>query len=222
MFNLITVDVICRAVPSPLLWEKYIEHKIQNKDIEKIYFREKYYGHKYSNLTIYDNSKNIYHNGVDTDPYLRAFFSNIASRPSCYHCQFKEQLHKADITIWDCFEVDKYDESFDDDKGTTRVLINSTKGNELFNSIKDKHKVKEIEVNKIISNFHQMFYSIKYNPRREEFFKDLNNQSIDEVMKKYFPNNIKCKIEKYGRIVLIKIGLYKPLIKFGRKIRKRD
>lgn len=221
--NLITIDVICRAVPSPLLWEKYIAEKMKASDIKKVYFREKYYGYKYSNLTMYDSRKrNIYHNGIDTDPYLRAFFSNIASRPSCYNCQFKEQLHKADITIWDCFEVDKYDESFDDDKGTTRVLINSTKGNELFDKIKSRHKAKEIELNKMISSFHQMFNSIKYNSKRKAFFEDLNSKSIDEVMKKYFPNSIKCKIEKYGRIALIKIGLYKPLIKLGKKIRKRN
>lgn len=220
--NLITVDVICRAVPSPLLWEKYYEFRKQNENIKKIYFREKYYGYKYSNLTIYNQKGLIYKNGIDTDPYLRAFFSNIASRPSCYNCHFKEQLHKADITIWDCFDVDKYDTSFDDDKGTTRVLINSDKGMNLFDKIKNKHKVKEVTTEELVSNFHQMFNSIKYNNRRSDFFEDLNNLSFEQVMNKYFPNNLKCKIEKYGRVILIKMGAYKKIIKIGKKIRKRN
>lgn len=220
--NLITVDVICRAVPSPLLWKKYFDFRNKNKNVKKVYFREKFYGYKYSNLSIYDENKNVYHNGVDTDPYLRAFFSNIACRPSCYNCRFKEQLHKADFTIWDCFEVEKYDEDFDDDKGTTRILINSDKAQKVFDSIKEKHKYKEVEVDKLVSNFHQMFNSIKYNVKRDEFFKDLQENDFEYIIKKYFPNTAKCKIEKNVRIALIKTGIYKPLLKLGKKIRKRD
>lgn len=220
--NLLTVDVICRAVPSPLLWEKYLEFKNKNNDVEKVYFRDKYYGYKYSNLTMYDKNGIVYKNGVDTDPYLRAFFSNIACRPSCYNCHFKEQLHKADITIWDCFNVEKFEPLFDDDKGTTRVLLNSEKAIRIFDRIKDKHNVKEVDTDKLVSNFHQMFYSVKYNDKREEFFEDLNNLPFEKVMIKYFPNSVKCKVEKYGRITLIKTGLYKKIIKLGRIFRKRN
>lgn len=221
--NLITVDVICRAVPSPLFWEKYFCYRKQNKNIKRAYFREKIYGYKYSNLSFYDeNNNDIYHNGIDTDPYLRAFFSNIACRPSCYNCSFKGQYHKADFTIWDCFEVNKFDETFDDDRGTTRILINTEKANELFSKIKSKHHVKQVDVDKLISNFYQMFNSIKYNSKRSIFFEDLNNKNIDVVLKTYFPNTLKCKIEKTLRIFLIKLGLYHMLINFGRKLRKRD
>ena len=220
--NLITVDVICRAVPSPLLWKKYVEFRNKDNKANKAYFRKKVYGYKYSNLTFENDKEIIYKNGIDTDPYLRAFFSNIACRPSCYACHFKKQNHISDLTIWDCFDVDKCDESFDDDLGTTRVMINTEKGNKIFDAIKKKHKYKEIEINKLVNNFHQMFNSIKYNSRRNEFFKDLNNEEFDTVINKYFPNSIKCKVEKYLRIFLIKVKLYKPLLNLGKKIRKRD
>ena len=219
--NLITVDVICRAVPSPMLWKKYLEYRIKNNNPKKIYFREKFYGYKYSNLTMRDNSKVFYHNGVDTDPYLRAFFSNIAVRPSCYNCKFKEQLHKADFTIWDCFDVDKYDSSFDDDIGTTRVLLNSEKAIKIFDEIKLKHNTKEVEVGFLVSNFHQMFNSVKYNSKRKEFFDDLKTEDFESIISKYFPNSFKCKIEKYARIALIKLRIYKPLVRLGKKVRKR-
>ncbi len=220
--NLITVDVVCRAVPSPLLWKKYFDYRNNQKNIKKIYFREKFYGYKYSNLSIYNENDCIYHNGIDTDPYLRAFFSNIACRPSCYNCHFKEQLHKSDFTIWDCFEVDKFSKDFDDDLGTTRVLINSQRGRKIFDNIKIEHKYKAIDVNILVNNFYQMFNSIKYNSEREQFFEDLNNADFNSVINKYFPNNIKCMIEKYSRKILIFIGIYKPLLKLGRKLRRRD
>ena len=219
--NLIIVDVICRSVPSPLLWKKYVEEKNKDKEIDKVYFREKLYGYKYSNLCMHSKEKIIYHNGIDTDPYLRAFFSNICSRPSCYNCKFKEQYHKADFTIWDCFDVDKYDESFNDDLGTTRVLVNSSKAQDIFNELEKIHATKEIDVDKLVNNFHQMFNPIKYNSNRKNFFKDLNNEECKEVLNKYFPNKLKNKIEKHTRIILIKIGIYKPLLNLGKKIRKR-
>ncbi len=217
--NLITVDVICRSVPSPLLWKKYYE--MRNSDTKTVKFRDKIYGYKYSNLTFRNSKKITYKNGIDTDQYLRAFFSNISSRPSCYNCKFKTQIHAADFTIWDCFEVDKYSKDFDDDKGTTRILLNSNKAIALFDKIKDKHKTKEVDVNNLISNFHQMFNPIKYNSKRTDFFKDLNNDQTNKVLNKYFSIGMKNRIEKYSRLFLIKIGLYKPLIRIGKKIRRR-
>lgn len=219
--NLITVDVICRSVPSPLLWRKYIEEKNKNKEIEKVYFREKKYGYKYSNLCMYSKDTIVYNNGIDTDPYLRAFFSNICSRPSCYNCKFKEQFHKADFTIWDCFDVDNYDESFDDDLGTTRVLVNTSIGNQIFEELAKKHNSKEIEVDKLVNKFHQMFNPIKYNSNRETFFEELNTNDCLMVLNRYFPNKLKNKLEKSLRILLIKIGIYSKIIKIGKKIRKR-
>lgn len=219
--NLITVDVICRSVPSPLLWKKYIEYKNKNKNIERVLFREKKYGYKYSNLCMHSKDTIIYNNGIDTDPYLRAFFSNIASRPSCYNCKFKEQYHKADFTIWDCFDVDNYDESFNDDIGTTRVLVNSKKAKDIFDELSKTHNTKEIDTDKLINGFHQMFNSIKYNSKRDDFFKELNTDECNIVLKKYFPNKVKNKLEKNIRILLIKIGCYSKIIKLGKRIRKR-
>ena len=219
--NLLTVDVICRSVPSPSLWKKYIEEKKKDKDIERVYFREKRYGYKYSNLCMYSKDKLVYNNGIDTDPYLRAFFSNIACRPSCYNCKFKERFHKADFTIWDCFDVDNYDESFNDDIGTTRVLANSQKAQKVFEEISKKHSTKEVEIDRLVNNFYQMFNSIKYNGNREEFFYELNDKECKDVLNKYFPNKINNKFEKYMRLLLIKLGLYSKIIKLGKKIRKR-
>ena len=67
-----------------------------------------------------------------------------------------------------------------------------------------------------------MFNAIKYNSRRNEFFEDLNTKNFEYIIKKYYPNSFKCKLEKYSRIFLIKLGIYKPLLKLGKKIRKRD
>lgn len=222
--NLVLVDVVCRAVPSPLIWRKYLKLRMQEyKNIKYIMFRDKYYGYKYSNFSIYNHDKSKeYHSGVESDPYLRAFFSNICDRPSCYKCKFKKQNRESDITIWDCFEVEKYNKNFDDDKGTTRVLTNTEKGRKIIEELKINNKVEEIDVEKATKGFLAMFQPVKNNDKREEFFRDANKLSEQELFEKYFPYTIKVKAEKYGRLFLLKTGIYKPVLNLGKKIRKRD
>lgn len=224
--NLILVDVVCRAVPSPLIWKKYLKlRQKEYKNIEKIMFRDKYYGYKYSNLSIYNKNndkKQEYHKGVDSDPYLRAFFTNICDRPSCYECKFKKLHRESDITIWDCFDVEKYNKEFDDDKGTNRILTHTEKGDKIIKELAKNNKSQEIDLEKATKGFLAIFQPVKKNDKREQFFKDANILSEKELFDKYFADTFKIKLERYGRLVLLKTGLYKPVLNLGKKIRKRD
>lgn len=224
--NLITVDVICRAVPSPLIWKKYLNvQKKKYPDIKSIFFRDKYYGYKYSNLSIYNNAndkKQEYHSGVESDPYLRAFFSNICDRPSCHSCNFRKRFRLSDITIWDCFNVESFNKQFDDDKGTTRVLTHTMKGKKIIEKLDVNNNLFEIDVEKAIKNVNEIYNSVKVNPKREEFFKDAYILKDEELFKKYFPNTIKVKIERFFRKILLNTGIYKQVLKIGKLIRKRD
>ena len=74
----------------------------------------------------------LYNEGVETDPYLRAFFGDLSDRPSCYECKFKKQNRVSDFTIWDCFIVGDISKKLDDDKGTSRVLIHTEHGKKKF------------------------------------------------------------------------------------------
>ena len=64
--NLYLIDVVCRAVPSRLIYRKYLKLQ-QYKLNDRIY--------KYSTLNIVtDKNNGNYHKGVESDPWLRAFF----------------------------------------------------------------------------------------------------------------------------------------------------
>lgn len=41
---------------------------------DNIRFRDKFYGYKYSTMSIIQDGKNVYHAGSQLDPMLRAFF----------------------------------------------------------------------------------------------------------------------------------------------------
>lgn len=208
--NLITVDVVCRAVPSPLVLKKYLEYQKQknkSKHIKKVVFRDKSkYGYGYSSMRV-DVENNIYQEGVETDPYLRAFFNNYSDRPSCFECKFRNKDRISDFTIWDCFTIAEFDKKMSDNLGTTRMLIQTKKGEQIFDNIKEKYNYKEIEVEKAIKNVRELKESPKPNERRAEFFKDINNVNEKEFFNKYFPNTIKVKSERILRKFLAKTGL---------------
>jgi coenzyme F420-reducing hydrogenase beta subunit len=211
-FNLITIDVVCHAVPSPLIWEKYLDlqKKKYNNNIGDILFRDKYYGYKYSTMTIRKkDNRDIYNMGVETDQMLRAFFSDICDRPSCYKCSFKKRYRVSDFTIWDCFSVSDFDKKLDDDKGTTKVLIHTTKGKRIFDEIDDTIVWTEVDADKLVDGVKEMCFSVEgSHSMREEFFKDANIMDSKEFFYKYFPNNIKTKLQRIIRIICCKFGVY--------------
>lgn len=220
--NLILVDVVCRAVPSPKLLRTYLnyikENKLNNEEIERVAFRDKSkYGYKYTLMTV--KSKNhIYQEGIDTDPYLRAFFTGLAIRPSCENCKFKKQYRISDFTMWDCFNVENFNKEMDDNIGTTRLLVQSEKGRKIFEEIKDNINYKKIDNSILIRDSRELVRTTHNNPGRTKFFEDFNEMSYEEINKKYFPNNFKTKFERFSRRKLVNLKSYKIIKKIGKKI----
>ena len=67
-----------------------------------------------------------------------------------------------------------------------------------------------------------MFKSVKYNSNRNRFFADANELEEKELFDKYFSDTFMVKTERIARKVLLKTGMYKLILNFGKKIRKRD
>jgi len=184
--NLVTVDVLCHSITSPKVFRIYVQ-SLRNKfgdGITSIMFRDKKpYGYKYSQMSAYIGDKQVYKEGVDTDVYLRSFFSDVNVRPSCYDCKFKKQHHLTDFSIWDCFDVYKFSETFDNDKGVTRLLVNSGKGMRIIDSLRNEALIMEIPVDTAVSGVNEMFHSVKTNPKRKAFFADLQASTMGGVIR---------------------------------------
>ena len=222
--NLITVDVMCHAAPSPLVWDKYLKYqraKLQGNKIEKVLFRDKSkYGYKYPTMTI-KTDKETYARGVESDPYLRAFFGDLSDRPSCYDCKVKKQHHVSDFTIWDCFTPESFNKDLDDDKGTSRILVNTDKGRQVFENIKDNFKYTKVETDALVRNVKEMLHSVEMNPSRKEFYKELNELEEKEFFKKWFPDSIRVKLERAARTTMAKTGIYKSVKNVAKKILRK-
>lgn len=205
--KLVLVDVVCHGIPSPLIWQKYLQYRgILRTKPDDIRFRDKYYGYKYSTMSIVKEGRVTYHAGSQKDPMLRAFFSDICDRPICYSCPFKKRYRVSDITIWDCFEVHKLNKKMDDDKGTTRMLCHSKKGC----LIAEEMDCIKFEVNpeKLVNGVKELVESVPLNPNRDQFFEDACIYSGEKLFEKYFPMTTYVQFLTIARNILLKIGIY--------------
>lgn len=219
--NLITVDVVCHAVPSPLIWEKYKKFIAGNQPVQYAAFRDKEpYGYEYSQITVKAN-ETWYRAGVESDAYLRAFFSNICDRPSCYSCVFKKRYRVSDITLWDCFNIYQFSETLDNNRGATKVLIHSSEGEKLFAAAQDRLKVVEVTSDKLVEDVKEMFSSVPYNPLRDSFLADAATMEDVPFFHKYFPDTVRVKGERFIRLACEKLGIYSTAKRMAKKLLKK-
>lgn len=70
------------------------------------------------------------------------FYQHIMFRHSCGKCHFTNTKRPSDITLADFWGWEKTDPDINkDDKGVSLVLINTEKGRELFDKVKDRMTV---------------------------------------------------------------------------------
>ncbi|MDO5476630.1 MAG: Coenzyme F420 hydrogenase/dehydrogenase, beta subunit C-terminal domain [Eubacteriales bacterium] len=220
--KLVTVDIVCHGIPSPLVWRRYLE--MQHKKLgsfSRIRFRDKHHGYKYSALSIFNaGGQKIYARGIDTDQMTRAFFSDLCDRPSCYRCIFKKRYRVSDFTLWDCFDVFLYDRKLDDDRGASSVLIHTDRGRRIFAGIQDRVHVTPVDPDVLTSHTREMFFSVRRNPGREKFLRDAAVLPAEELFDRYFPENAKVRCARFLRVSMCRLGIYGPAKRLVTRVKR--
>lgn len=210
--NLILVDVVCRAVPSPGVWEKYVDDiKQRHGNIESVRFRDKELGYQYSTMVIKTEDGVTQRDGIETSMWLRMFFSGIIIRPSCTECKFRSPYRRSDITLWDCFPTYRFDKTIDEDAGTTRMLVHSGKGFEVLKAIQSQLKIEKLEVEDAISGVREMRLSPDMNEKREDFYETVHTEGLLVAERRYFSISKKVQMKRNIRNALHKLGADKKV-----------
>ena len=138
----------------------------------------------------------------EDDEFMSAFLSNYILRPSCYHCQFKNENYYSDITLGDFWNIDNVDASYNDDKGVSEVIIRTERGNDFFQSITGLD-LKQVTKEDAIQS--HLYNSAKLPQNRREYFKVFDNYGIkvansQYIKKKKKPNLFYRAFNKFLRI----------------------
>lgn len=219
--NLTTCDFICRGVNSPKVFLKYmdmLERKYGAKATE-IKFKNKKWGwHNFSMRVNFANGK-VYCKDRWHDLFFIGYLqAGNFTRPSCYKCYFKGFPQKADITLADFWGIERIDKTMDQDRGTSLVMVNSDKGQRLFDTIKDKICWKQFTFADAKSGNPALTSSLKAaKPNREQFFEALDNESFEKVAAKFFPP-IPTRLTIYRKKIINSLSLVKRLISLSRTL----
>ncbi len=168
--NLITLDIICHGVPSPLVWQQYIQKISNGRNITAINFRDKTEGWLNYSLNIDFDDGSCYRITHQKDLYMRGFTQDIYIRPACYQCQFKSIERNSDITLADFWGVDQELPTMFDDKGTSLILIHSDVGDKLWGEVQNVFRYCEIGINDALKHNPSSVTSAEWTSKRDDFF----------------------------------------------------
>lgn len=193
--NLITQEIICHGVPSQKLWQEYCRRLNSNK-VTQVSFRDKKYGwHDYSYVISFSD-KRQYRRIHNNDAYSRMFLQNFSLRPSCYKCAFKNKRSSCDLTLGDFWGIEKVLPEICFEDGVSLVIINSSKGKEIFESISDRLVSEEVDFEAALNFNKAKTQSVNIPKERNDFYKDLNNNGFDYIRKKYLKETVVVKIKR--------------------------
>lgn len=202
--NLYTVDVLCHGVPSLLVWERYLreQEKRHGAQIRRVSFRNKDSGWKtYSEEQIFENGSR-YFRRASKDVYMNLFLQDICLRPSCHVCAFRKGKSGSDLTLGDAWGIDRWMPDMDDDKGTSIVLINSDKGQNLWEQIGELACARQGDPESILRHNCAYYKPAKCHPNRTRFFLALNSGASMVQLAHLARKPLHRRILSFGKRVL--------------------
>ena len=211
--NLLTVELICAGTGSYKMYREILshyEHRCKSK-VANFTFRWKKLGWvPYFVKIIFQNKEQI------TDEYnfsLLGVGINCYKRLGCYHCIYKDENRKADITIGDFWTLSPLEPSYNH-WGTSVVFVRTEKGKTFFNQM---HNITSLAVDKetaIRSNPAQLKRNNPIPPYRR-LYEDyaichgfvaasqhfMPKRSWTVTLKQYIPGNVYRYVKLLGHIL---------------------
>lgn len=179
--NLITIDLVCHAVPSPAVWESYIGW-IENKygsQIEEAHFRDKQFGWN----THFETFKLANGKFLKRSTFRDLFYAHYIVRESCGNCPFTNLNRVGDVSIGDFWGWFTISDKFNDNRGVSLLLVNSNQGKELLDGCSSELEIIESNMQECIQP--QLKEPIQLSPQYSQFIQDFTQNGFEYVGKKY-------------------------------------
>lgn len=187
--NLITCDIICGCVSSPMVYRTYIEFLNQRHGANavSVNFKDKRKGWREKAIAVEFNNGEEYYNSILDDDYCVSFHSRYNIRPSCFNCKYRNLKRGADITLGDFWAIEKYNEAFDDNKGTSFVLVNTAKGEKALQQLDLNVHPMDIDYEEYCMKYNWCMHRNPYampEEDRKAFYQDVVSMPFDQMAAK--------------------------------------
>ena len=188
--NLICIDVVCHGVPSPKVFDKYLDsiEKKHNVKVTDVNFRSKVNGWNPFSIDIDGDNKKIISEGIYENVYMKAFLQNLILRNSCYDCKFKNFKAQSDITLGDYWGIEQVhgdDDNFLDNKGVSLVFINTIKGRNIFKNIFSKIYYKKTDIDEACKYNTAITKSVNKSNKYNEYWNNVSFEDTEGELDEY-------------------------------------
>lgn len=221
--NLICCDLVCHGVPSPKIYQDYLEYmeKKYNDKPQKIWFRDKSKGWEEFCMKIQFHNGKIYKNSTYKDYYIRGFLRNLYLRPSCHECAYTSTDRVSDLTIADFWGYRRESwKARDTDEGISMCMINSEKGKNIYDCISNRMVSYKKTVEEAVAGNQCLNRCFEASPLRKDFWRDYHQYGYTYVAEKYcYPEKRPLKQQLQGSRLGIEYGYLKRWVK--KKIKKK-
>ena len=220
--NLYIIDFICRGINSPLAFKKHIEEleEKHNSKVKLVHLKNKKTG--WQSLATYIEFENgdIYHQDRNTSPWIKGFIGGggLYMRDSCYQCKYRTLPRISDITVGDFWGIKgmNADNMF---KGISCLIVNSKKGQDMFESIKDDIIYERRNLDELTKGNIHLLQQPQKNNNQNKFFELLKtkkfSEAVNECLEKNNDNIIKKSIKKlYSILKKIYKVMHTDILKF--------
>lgn len=194
--QLYTIDLVCHGVPSPDFFADFLKRlKKKMPYLVSYQFRDYKNWLVCSNVNVNVNG-HIYTRYLYGEPtfYQDAFLKGYLHRENCYRCQYTSIERVSDITLADFWGIGKFKPINADYKGgCSMVSVNSTKGQELMDKVKDMVYCEPRDIQETITGGNEQIVRPSTRPvERNTFYVDAKTMSNKKLIKKY---NLKLRVQ---------------------------
>lgn len=213
--NLITVDIVCHGTPPQKLLTDHIQAVAPDAKEIGLTFRQ---DNEYL-FRVESGGKIVYRKTGRTDTYLAAFLEGLSYRESCYQCSYAKKQRISDITICDFWGLGAeipFDHPYTG--AVSAVLINTDRGQAIFDDCKDLLFVEERPVSEAVKGNAQLNAPTPVPAIREEFVKLYQQISFEDAVKKLLQPQMKAELKQL-RKRRIRMGIRKMASIFIKRYR---
>ena len=213
--QLILCDVVCHGTPSPKIFSEYLKYAeiLKGKKLVNHVCRSKNLGwHRHTEMNIFEDGEEDFKSQY-SQVYKALFYGSIILRPCCHNCKYTNLSRQSDLTMADYWGIEKCFPGFDDNKGVSLLLVNTVKGQKMFENVCSNIVYVKSNIKDCLQP--QLQFPAKASPIRGSFWMDYYNRGFIYVIGKYAGYSISNRIIKGLKSTFKKIGI----IGFIKKIR---
>jgi coenzyme F420-reducing hydrogenase beta subunit len=224
--NLLTIDIVCHGVPSPKVFNDYLESLRNKYRAKKVRFKfrsKKVNGWQHGGvITLETKKKKAVEKKISymLSPFYMSFMKGQILRYSCFSCKYAGKDRPADITLGDYWGVQREQKEIliqnggqlEMEQGISCILINSKKGAQMIQAISDRLNLYETTFGKISKGnpalcqpatrpsdwelYYKSYFQNGYSEIERLYRKKYSKQIPMFYIKSKMPNWIKRKLKK--------------------------